>query len=1249
MFPAVSDAPSDGGDMDHSIESSRLIEELWQPVYIADINTHEILYMNKASRERLHCDDYTGRKCYEVVQGLDAPCPFCTNAKLKKNEVYCWEHYNAMLGMTYQLQDNLIDYHGHQARIEVVFDVSDHISKEKKLQTLLETQRKLAAVIQTVNGKGTIEDRLNEALKISGEYFRADRAYIFLINMQGSLDNAYEWYRDGDGVEPQIGTLQNVDIHYIDRWMPYFDRNSVVVTPDIEKIRESRPEEYRLLKAQAIHSSMEAPLYNENKLIGFFGVDNPAPEKMENSEELLLSLAYAIANAYIRADNEQELRKSRKRYELAEEAAELGVWEYLIREHKIVSSSHTFKKFGVPDVIENVPESILSMPRPEDREKLREMFRKIEEGVPTVTEDFWMNWGDGKPSRCEHVIYSVVRDENGKPSVAYGVGINVTEQKKQEEEFSHSIQTLFSANPESLCTFRVNLTGNTCQEPHGISRYVLDSLRSDTVDGMIGNAAKMIPVPEEREKFLHNFSRQKLLELYREGKTDYSIDYRRKAEDGKQIWVRTYVRMLRNPESGDIEGVIYSLNITKDKYRDRAFSIITDREYDYEALIDPENETIRFLNLSSRLLPEYRNRLGEPDAVFPYEDVCLFAADTFIASEDRDLFLAGCRISAIRDHLDQDGYYEYQIRGHYTGNPDEFMYRRLQYYYLDDSRETILLVQSDVTNAVLQQKKENEYVEDIIDSVSTGIVVFRMPDACHLEGQFVNMQMFRILGLEKPEGQNARQILMSDPVISAYMKNAFIAVHPDDLDRVRKAFHDGYDKEYFSAGNYRILKQDGSPVWINQEAILREIRPDGHIFYASYRVTEREVQLQAELEKQLENEKILRDEADSANSAKTDFLSRMSHDIRTPLNGIIGMTYLAQKETDPAIIKEHLEKIETSAKFQLDLINEILDMSKVESGVVELHPEPYPSEVFNEYLDAVVRPLCEGKHQHFSVEMNPVKGYTPLVDISKLNRIYFNLLSNAVKFTPEGGTIKLVIKEARADEDHIRFTIMVSDSGIGISPEFQKHLFEPFTQENRNDNSRMRGSGLGLAIVRKIVDAMNGTIAVESIKGRGTTFTVAITSPCVKNSDLQKEDAGKALNAGDDENAISGMRILLCEDHPLNQEIAKALLEEKGASVQVTDDGQKGVEAFSGSTTGYFNCILMDIRMPVMDGYEAARAIRALKRPDAGKIPIIAMTADAFEEDVQKCLNAGMNAHISKPIDPNRLYQILHDYASCRL
>jgi signal transduction histidine kinase len=382
-------------------------------------------------------------------------------------------------------------------------------------------------------------------------------------------------------------------------------------------------------------------------------------------------------------------------------------------------------------------------------------------------------------------------------------------------------------------------------------------------------------------------------------------------------------------------------------------------------------------------------------------------------------------------------------------------------------------------------------------------------------------------------------------------------------------------------------------------------------------------------------------EADAANEAKSNFLSRMSHDMRTPLNGIIGMTHIANEQPNTPRTADCLAKIDTSSRFLLDLINDVLDMTKAESGRIELHPEPYPTERFCQYIEAVVRPLCEEKRQKFTTEVDTPEGCVPLMDTLRINQIVFNLLSNAVKYTPEGGEISYSGKSRLLPDGKLATHIEVADNGIGMSEKFQQVLFDPFTQEGRNDNSELRGSGLGLSITKRLVELMGGTISVRSKLGEGTVFTVELTLDCAREDGTAGRQS--ALEKRGDEAALCGRHILLCEDHPLNQEIAKALLEEKKMLVEIADDGQRGVSVFSRSPVGYYDAILMDIRMPVMDGYEAARKIRKLDRPDAKTVPIIAMTADAFEDDVQKCLDAGMNGHVAKPVEPGLLYSALAD------
>ena len=370
----------------------------------------------------------------------------------------------------------------------------------------------------------------------------------------------------------------------------------------------------------------------------------------------------------------------------------------------------------------------------------------------------------------------------------------------------------------------------------------------------------------------------------------------------------------------------------------------------------------------------------------------------------------------------------------------------------------------------------------------------------------------------------------------------------------------------------------------------------------------------------------------------------MSHDIRTPLNGIIGMTHIAGKQSNPSETAACLEKIDTSSKFLLGLVNEILDMSKAESGKMELHPEPYYMDDFKSYMDAVIRPLCDGKNQKLIFRTQIIGTVVPVMDILRTNQIYFNLLSNAVKYTQEGGEICVTLQETLLPGRKVHIFVSIEDNGIGMSEGFQKVLFDPFTQEHRSDNSEMRGTGLGLAIVKKVIDAMGGKISVRSQIGKGSEFSFEIDCDYIECDNNRPRDRTRIQ--GDSLQILSGKHILLCEDHPLNQEIAKSLLAEKGMLVDIAENGETGVKHFSHSAVFFYDAILMDIRMPVMDGREAARRIRALSRPDAAGIPIIAMTADAFDESLQEAMKAGMDGYVIKPVEPEKLYSVLADFLS---
>ncbi len=375
----------------------------------------------------------------------------------------------------------------------------------------------------------------------------------------------------------------------------------------------------------------------------------------------------------------------------------------------------------------------------------------------------------------------------------------------------------------------------------------------------------------------------------------------------------------------------------------------------------------------------------------------------------------------------------------------------------------------------------------------------------------------------------------------------------------------------------------------------------------------------------------------AANSAKTDFLSNMSHDLRTPMNAIIGLSELAQNEAkDIAAIKSYVHDIQSAGQFLLGLVNDCLDFEKLSEHKMKLHPVQYTYDEFRESIMTMIKPLCVQKNITFNFE--EAEPYTVYIDKVRFEQIFFNLLSNSVKYTQHGGTIDFMVKSSLSDDGQsVRCDYHVRDNGIGMSKEFQAHLFEPFEQETTYAHTVQQSTGLGLSIVHELVALMGGTINIVSSLGVGTEVVVHLEVPNMTRL-TQECKKTEQCNEG---HSLAGKNILLLEDHPLNMTIARKLLEKHDMKVMCAENGEQGLEMFKQSGENYFDAVLSDIRMPVMNGLELARAIRALPREDASAIPIIAMTANAFEEDVQKSREAGMNEHLSKPIAPELLYSTL--------
>lgn len=417
--------------------------------------------------------------------------------------------------------------------------------------------------------------------------------------------------------------------------------------------------------------------------------------------------------------------------------------------------------------------------------------------------------------------------------------------------------------------------------------------------------------------------------------------------------------------------------------------------------------------------------------------------------------------------------------------------------------------------------------------------------------------------------------------------------------------------------------------WLNKQEIERRKQLD--------EAYERTAKANIELEKAQADIQAALNAAEAANRAKTDFLSKMSHDIRTPLNGIMGLLEMDERHPDDKkLIEENRKKIKVAANHLNSLLNDILQLSKLESGKVELSHEVFDLNALA--TDIITMAAIEANERGIAFYHGDCSGnlIAPFVYGSPLHlrQIFLNIFSNAIKYNKPNGSISCKAECSAIGENTVTYSCTISDTGIGMSKEFVEHIFEPFAQERSDARSTYQGTGLGMAIVKSLVDKMGGTIEIDSTQGEGSTFVVTIPFEIADASEITNEVTEQKAS-------IQDLRILLVEDNELNMEIAQYLLEDAGAVVTKAFDGKQAVDLFAENPAGTFDVILMDVMMPVMNGIEATKAIRLMDRSDARMIPIIAMTANAFDEDRQATRNAGMNAHLAKPLDGKEVLRVI--------
>ena len=539
----------------------------------------------------------------------------------------------------------------------------------------------------------------------------------------------------------------------------------------------------------------------------------------------------------------------------------------------------------------------------------------------------------------------------------------------------------------------------------------------------------------------------------------------------------------------------------------------------------------------------------------------------------------------------------------------------------------------DITEQKLEEERKERHQRDLLKALSEDYLVVCAYDLDTDVSEPVRVSTDPVLGLANVFGEGLTLEESGGRYISERVHESDRAKMADVLSPARILEHLETDDRLDAL--YRTGQ--GDEAQFCQVTIVRAGSwDDGHRIVMGLRNVDRQIREELQ-QKELLEEALVR--ANKASEAKSAFLTNMSHDIRTPMNAIVGFTALATNHIDQKDrVEEYLAKIQASSHHLLSLINDILDMSRIESGKASLDEQRSSIHEIMENLHTILQPEADERGITLKVDAGPEAEVPIICDKLKINQIFLNLLGNSLKFTAPEGIVSATVAEAPgAPAGCRRYRMVVEDTGIGMSPEFLKHIFDPFERERTSTISGIQGTGLGMAITKSLVDMMGGTIEVASTEGVGSRFTVMLT---LREADASGDLAPTAPTRVVPSDALKGCHVLLVDDNLLNREIALTLLEDAGFEVECAVDGQMAVDMMAEPDADRFELVLMDIQMPVMNGYEAARAIRALEGP-AATVPILAITADAFDTDRQKALDAGMDGHLPKPIEVDKLFAAL--------
>lgn len=807
---------------------------------------------------------------------------------------------------------------------------------------------------------------------------------------------------------------------------------------------------------------------------------------------------------------------------------------------------------------------------------------------------------------------SLIQNEDGEHRV-YAVYHDITAERDEQEQIRQQYKDLIvqhytTADPDVLVMGHCNISQDRIIE-------IMDHTNSGLLEhfGYVREEfflgiASLVVDEEEREKFKSLYLNEPALEAFKRNDTEHILRcFVKLPQEPKGRYVQFKVNLVETPDTGDITGILTVTDITDQTIVDRILHQLSVISYDFVIDLNLDKDTFSVLTSSDNIMmPE----TGSHSAWVASMEKSL------IVPKDRKSYSEAMNKEVMMKRLEAEGRYTFSYS--LTDENGDIRTKNMTVSAIDLRIGRVCLVRADITDSVREQQgllSMMAYTFELMAliNIQTGSMTMYTRETVldnltpyYYDNYELSAEKFSVSYEAVKDNEEIRKLFR--------------------LDVLRKGLEDkpsGYDfvYPYQSAETGQRYKQI-NVLWgdVNHQTICL-VRADVTDMLTSER----------KAKNTLEEALLL---AEEANQAKSDFLTSMSHDIRTPMNAIIGMTALAVAHLDnPDKVSDCLQKISVSSKHLLSLINDILDMSKIEQAKISLNRMKISyNEMMNQFID-IMMPQAKASGVKFTIENGEIKHSTFWGDTLRISQIMINILSNAIKYTPTGGKVLFKTEEIASlnGSDHVRYRFTVRDNGIGMPKDFLKHVFEPFARSSVS--ARIEGTGLGLSITKGLIDLMNGTIEVSSEVNKGSEFVIELEFEIAADED--DVSVGKSLinDMNEKRELFKDRRFLIAEDNAINAEILSELLQMFGAESVLAGDGVKAVETFCACEPDTFDAILMDIQMPDMNGYEATRKIRSLKREDASRIPIIAMTANAFAEDIQSALDSGMNAHISKPID----------------